>query len=148
MNDINVDLFGEQESLFSDEVLDELSLIIKKYPDDDIIEDAFNYFRKPRFPYPDLTLFEMKQEINRLANTVKESCLRSTVAYKVADSFHKHRFHSSAIGMRNPLQSYNIDKSLSTVNHIQESNLISFNARSFQFHFNSFSQAFIYVVTL
>lgn len=112
MNDINVDLFGEQESLFSDEVLDELSLIIKKYPDDDIIEDAFNYFRKTGFPYPDLTLFEMKQEINRLANTVKESCLRSTVAYKVADSFHKHRFHSSAIGMRNPLQSYNIDKSL------------------------------------
>ena len=88
-----MDLFG-QDSLFSEEELEEISIRIKRYSDDEIIQDAYDYFKSTGFPYPTLTLMEMKQEINKLANLDLESCPRSTIAYRVADTFHKHRFHT------------------------------------------------------
>jgi DNA modification methylase len=109
---MNLDLFGEQGSMFSDEELEEISIKIKRFSDEEIINDAYDHFMKHGFPYPNLTLFEMKQEINKLANLELENCLRSTVAYKVADSFHRHRFHSSAINMKSPIESFNIEKNL------------------------------------
>ena len=112
MEEINLDLFGEQGSLFSEEQLDEISIIIKRFSTDEIIEDAYEYFMQNGFPYPKLSLFEMKQELNKLANLPEEMCLRSSLAYKVADTYHSHRFHSSAINMRSPIESFNIEKSL------------------------------------
>ena len=111
IDDLGVDLFGNQHSLFSEEQLEEISIVIKRYSDEEIIQDAYEYFQVVGFPYPTLTLFEMKQEINKLANMELDSCLRSTIAYRVADTFHKHRFHSSAIGMRAPITSFGIEKS-------------------------------------
>lgn len=111
IDDLGVDLFGNQHSLFSEEALEEISIVIKRYSDEEIIQDAYEYFQVTGFPYPTLTLFEMKQELNKLANMDLDSCQRSTVAYRVADTFHKHRFHSSAIGMRSPITSFGIEKS-------------------------------------
>lgn len=111
MTEFDTDLFGDQGSLFSQEILEEISIVIKRYSDEEIIQDAYEYFQKVGFPYPTLTLFEMKQELNKLANMELESCKRSTIAYRVADTFHKHRFHSSAIGMRAPIESFKIEKS-------------------------------------
>lgn len=107
-----MDLFGEQNSLFSEEQLEEISIKIKRYSDEEIIQDAYDYFKATGFPYPTLTLMEMKQEINKLANLDLEACPRSTIAYRVADTFHKHRFHSAAIGMRSPIESFEMEKSL------------------------------------
>jgi len=107
----DLDLFGGQNSLFSEEQMEEFSIVIKRYSEEEIIQDAYDYFQVVGFPYPTLTLFEMKQEINKLANMPLESCPRSTIAYRVADTFHKHRFHSSALGMRSPIESFGIEKS-------------------------------------
>ncbi len=109
---MNIDLFGEQTILFSDEEMEDISIKIRKFTDDEIIEDAYKHFMYKGFPYPHLELFEMKQELNKLANLDLELCKRSALAYKVADTFHQHRFHSSAIGMRSPIYSFNIEKSL------------------------------------
>ena len=92
--------------------IEEISINIKRYSDEDIIQDAYDYFKATGFPYPSLTLMEMKQEINKLANLDLERCQKSTLAYKVADTFHPHRFHSSAIGMRSPVESFDMEKSL------------------------------------
>ena len=86
-HELETDLFGNQHSLFSEEQLEEISIIIKRYSDEEIIQDAYEYFQVVGFPYPTLTLFEMKQEINKLANMELDSCLRSTIAYRVADTF-------------------------------------------------------------
>ena len=61
------DLFGGQNSLFSEEQMEEFSIVIKRYSEEEIIQDAYDYFQVVGFPYPTLTLFEMKQEINKLA---------------------------------------------------------------------------------
>ena len=38
------------------------------YEKDEIINEAFQYYRKKGFPFPNLTLFECMQEINKLAS--------------------------------------------------------------------------------
>lgn len=111
MSEYEQDLFGEQSLLFSEEILEEISIVVKRYSDEEIIQDAYEYFKEVGFPYPTLTLFQMKQELNKLANLELDACRRSTLAYRVADTFHKHRFHSSAIGMRAPIESFGIEKS-------------------------------------
>jgi hypothetical protein len=80
------------------------------YPPDDVVEEALKYFRRTGFPYPKLELFEMKQQINKLAALSLEQCPRSTTAYQVADTYNGHRFHASAIGMKSPVWGFEDDK--------------------------------------
>ena len=46
-----MDLFGEQNSLFSEEQLEEISIKIKRYSDEEIIQDAYDYFKSTGFPW-------------------------------------------------------------------------------------------------
>ena len=81
----------------------------KPYTDEEIVEDALGWLRKAGFPYPHLEVFEMKQAINKLALLPQDQCPRSTAAYQVADTFHPHRFHASAIGMKSPVWGFQDD---------------------------------------
>lgn len=98
---------------------------IEVYPSEEIAQDAFTYFRQQGFPYPFLELHEQKQELNRLANLDRQSLLRSTVGYKVADTYHPHRFSAAAIKMCSPVESFADDKKLNKAIrwHMQSSNL-------------------------
>ena len=79
------------------------------YEEEEILKEAFDEYRKKGFPYPVLPLFTCKMEINRLSTLDYESCLKSRLAYRVADTYNKHRFHSSAIGMGSPFDAFNDD---------------------------------------
>jgi ParB-like chromosome segregation protein Spo0J len=113
--------------------VDEVSTSKKKTPDDDsggvdtgeedvssfevfaqqeIEDDAFDFFRDRGFPYRDLPIHLCKQEINRLAALPESKRLRSNIAYHVADTYHKHRFHAAASGKRSPLDSFEDDEQL------------------------------------
>src|SRR5262249_1898255 len=64
-----------------------------------VIAKAFRYFREVRgFPYPNLPPHMCLQEINKLAETLPDKLQHTNVAYKVADTYHPHRFHAKAIG--------------------------------------------------
>ena len=82
------------------------------YEKDEIINEAFQYYRKKGFPFPNLTLFECMQEINKLASLDMEKLKTSKVAYKVADTFHTHRFEGSALNMKSPMKAFENDKDL------------------------------------
>lgn len=82
------------------------------YNENDIIESAFEYFRKKGFPYPDLPIHICMQEINKLANTPMDKLIRTNTAYNVADTYHKHRFECHAINMKSPLEAFQDDKTL------------------------------------
>lgn len=79
------------------------------YSIDEMVEAAFQYFRNTGFPYPLLSLHEQMQEINELASAEPESLKNSNVAYRVADTYHRHRFHASAINMCSPVDSFHDD---------------------------------------
>ena len=102
----------DADDIDEEDSFDQLIVTTQRYTDKEIIDDAYEYYCKAGFPYPDLTKFEMMQEINKLASMPLEDCQRSRIAYKVADTFHKHRFHSSAINMKSPFDSFNIEKNL------------------------------------
>lgn len=76
------------------------------FSDDAIIEAAFPYFRKLGFPYHNLPVHVCMQEINKLAETEPEQLLRTNTAYQVADTYHPHRFHASAEGMKSPIEAF------------------------------------------
>jgi hypothetical protein len=80
-----------------------------------IVEAAFQHFRKTGFPYRNLPLHVSMQEINQLANTPLEDLFHTHLGYQVADTYHPHRFHASAIGMNNPFDAFNSDKLLRRV---------------------------------
>lgn len=82
---------------------------------EEIAENAFAMFREMGFPYPKLTLAEMKQQLNKLAQLDEQSCQRSTLGYRIADTFHRHRFHAAAINMSSPFDSFLDDKKLRKV---------------------------------
>jgi hypothetical protein len=115
-----LDSFNDDENLVEkdnediDEDEDEKTIVITKklFSDDEILGDAFLYFREHGFPFPEMPVFEMKQEINKLANLDLEKCIRSNLCYEVADTYNKHRFEAAAIDMKSPVESFNDDKSL------------------------------------
>jgi hypothetical protein len=82
------------------------------YSDEQIIDAAFEYFRKTGFPYRNLPVHVSMQEINKLALTETESLARSVVAYQVADTYNPHRFHTNAEGMKSQVTSFLQDTSL------------------------------------
>ncbi len=82
------------------------------FPPDDVVDEAVKYFRRAGFPYPKLELFEMKQQINKIAAMSPDSCLRSVTGYKIADTYNPHRFHAAAIGLKSPVAGFAKDKNL------------------------------------
>ena len=69
------------------------------------------WFRHVDFPYRNLAPHVSMQEINHLLRTEPESLIRTDTAYHVADTYHPHRFHAAAEGMRSQLDSF-MDDSL------------------------------------
>lgn len=82
------------------------------FEDNDIIDAAFAYYRQRGFPYRNLPQHVSMQQINQLSATEDKNLLGTTVGYHVADTYHPHRFHSTAAGARSPIDSFNIDKYL------------------------------------
>lgn len=82
------------------------------YESDAIVDAAFRHYRTAGFPYRDLPLHVSMQEINALANTSLEDLFHTYLGYHVADTYHKHRFHAGAIGMKAPFTAFNDDKLL------------------------------------
>lgn len=76
------------------------------YTDEQIIDAAFTYFRATGFPYHKMAIHASMQEINKLAQTEPEKLLRSNAGYWVADTYHPHRMHSSADGMKSPYYTF------------------------------------------
>lgn len=58
-----------------------------------IVEGAFNHFRKVGFPYRPLPLHSCLQEVNRLARSSNKALLETSVGGRTADTYHPHRFH-------------------------------------------------------
>ncbi len=82
------------------------------YPMTEVIETAAKWYRENGFPYPNLTLHEQMQEINHLAAIEDEGAINSVTAFRVADSYHHHRFNLRVRGMKTPLENFNQDRSL------------------------------------
>lgn len=104
----NEDLFGEKYKV-NDGIKTQL------FSSDDILESAFHDFRERGFPYPHLPLFKCKMELNKLTNLTQKECLNSRIGYRIADTYNRHRFHSAAIGMNSPFDSFNNDGRLKKV---------------------------------
>jgi hypothetical protein len=105
---LNEDLFGETY-IVQDGVKQEL------FSPEEILETAFHDFRERGFPYPHLPLFKCKMELNKLTNLSQKDCLNTRVGYRIADTYNRHRFHSSAINMNSPFDSFNNDDRLKKV---------------------------------
>lgn len=100
--------------LFDDDDVEEVEKVSFTIFDREQIEHAaFNYYRKTGFPYRNLPLHVMQQELNKLAALpVSEKLLQHVAGYQIADTFHKHRFSAAAHQMKSPVESFGIDKSL------------------------------------
>jgi hypothetical protein len=87
-----------------------LALIV--FPEDSIVDAAFEYFRQTGFPYRKLARHTCMQQINKLARTGESNLANTTVGYQVADTYHPHRFHASANKMKSPIEGFSDDKLL------------------------------------
>lgn len=74
-----------------------------------IVDAAYSHFRDKGFPYPELPIHACMQEINNLANTDADSLAGTNTANKVADVYHKHRWHASVEDKRTPFETYSDD---------------------------------------
>jgi len=93
--------------------LDDLSIKRKLlYDSVCVAEAAFRYFRDAGFPYPDLPVHVCMQQINKLRLMEGRSLLKTTCAYRVADTYHRHRYHGHVIGMKSPIEAYESDVDL------------------------------------
>lgn len=83
------------------------------YDREEIVDEAFQYYRLAGFPYPTLEYHEQLQELNKLASRpLDDKLLRSTLAYRVPDSYHTHRLHAHAHNKISPLTAYEDDEKL------------------------------------
>jgi uncharacterized protein YacL (UPF0231 family) len=80
------------------------------YSQEQIIDAAFTWFRANGFPYRNLAPHVSMQEINKLLTTEPDKLRNSNTAYHVADTYHPHRFHATAEGMKSPFTAFNDDK--------------------------------------
>ncbi len=101
-----------------------------KITEEQIIKTAFNYYRKCGFPYlflqkyEILTLFKKLQETKSKINKYREGFFNLNTRIievkhindsMLANHFHPHIYESHAQGMKSPLTSFYIDKSLKKV---------------------------------
>lgn len=89
-----------------------LGTLSQVFTNEQIIDAAFEYFRRTGFPYRRLPIHVCMQEINKLTQTEAEKLLNTDTAYHVADTYHPHRFHVSAEGMKSPFDAFADDKLL------------------------------------
>lgn len=86
------------------------------FSQEEVAEAAFAHYRQAYgddgFPYRKLPLHLCMQELNRLANTETGKLIHTVTGYHVADTYHPHRFHAAAKGMKAPYDSFHSDKSL------------------------------------
>ncbi len=75
-----------------------------------IIGAAQQHFREAGFPYHRHPMFWCMQELNRLAGLQDSQLLTTTRGYQIADTFHPHRFHATAVGKRSPFDLFNDEK--------------------------------------
>lgn len=107
------DLSSDGEGDGSDPIPDGANVDAPRIFDDEaIVESAFAWFRENGFPYRSLPIYVCMKEINKLAATDPEKLPRTVVAYQVADTYHRHRFHAAAEGMCSPHDSFCDDASL------------------------------------
>ncbi len=79
------------------------------YTNEQIIDEAFHWFRAQGFPYRTMPKFMMLQQVNRLALTPDESLRHTSEAYSVADHFHPHRLHATVEGKVSPFECFHHD---------------------------------------
>jgi len=96
--------------------------IAQVYTQEQIIESAFAWFRANGFPYRNLAPHVSMQEINKLLTTEPENLLNTDTAYHVADTYHPHRFHASAEGMKAPFDSFMDDNDLRRAMRLNQEN--------------------------
>lgn len=77
-----------------------------------ILAASFQHFRKKGFPFRKLPLHVQMQELNQLANVADENLFGTNLGYKIADTYHPHRFEGHADGMMSPLTAFQDDKLL------------------------------------
>lgn len=82
------------------------------FSDEEIIDAAFEHYRAAGFPYPWLPRHVCMQQINDLRRTDEEALYHTTTAYRVADTYHPHRYDASAVGRDAPSKRYLSDKAL------------------------------------
>lgn len=68
------------------------------YTTSDIVEAAAEYFKAIGYPVPNMTVFEMMQEINELAMVDLETCPNSHKGHRVADVYNRHRILGEVTG--------------------------------------------------
>jgi hypothetical protein len=77
-----------------------------------ILDEAFRYYRETGFPYKRLPKHLCMQELNKLAALNDEGLLTTRLGYDIADTYHPHRFHGAAHGMRSPYEAFHDDVAL------------------------------------
>ena len=85
------------------------------YSEDQLVDAAFEHFREHGFPYPALALHQCFEEINALRATATDDLQNSSVAHRVADTFHRHKFDGRVDGKKSPIEGFNDDKLLRRV---------------------------------
>lgn len=68
------------------------------YPDQEVVDAAFDHYRETGFPYRHWPKHVCLQEINELAATKTDELVHSKAAFFVADTYHRHRFHARVNG--------------------------------------------------
>lgn len=76
----------------------------------EIADAMFRDLRASGFPYRRLSISDCMREINALGKA--ENTMASTVGYGVADTYHPHRMHAAADGMKSPVESFENDVTL------------------------------------
>jgi ParB-like nuclease domain len=94
------------------ELLDDDRDPFSVYDREQIIDVAFEHYRRHGFPYRQLSLLDCMQQINQLAATPTAKLLNTNVAYHVADTYHPHRWDGFAETMYAPTASFAKDKQL------------------------------------
>lgn len=79
------------------------------YTNNEIVDEAFTWFRANGFPYRALPRFVILQQVNRLALAPEEALRHTSEAYSVADTFHPHRFHAEIEGKYSPVECFHHD---------------------------------------
>lgn len=84
----------------------------KLFSDEQIVDAAFAHYRATGFPYRVIPKYLQLQEMNKLAATEGTDLINTDLGYYVADSYHPHRLHAAANGMKSPFDAFADDKLL------------------------------------
>jgi len=109
--------------------------ISKIFSDDEIIKQAIKDFKLRGYIFKDLTLFECMTDLNSLATKKDKECTFTNLGYSVADTYHKHRFFSSAINMKSPYETFHFDKNIEKVLRMSLKNESKLTHRLYSFFY-------------